>query len=386
MPFKPSTSWGSLSNGVFAPYDKRFNAHDNTFLLPLFDELNSLRSGVTPSGRRASAGVPTNISGVSTPGITVTSTVVTIESGYAGTTFNNYDCGKRLVRIETPLVSMSDCILGALQIRFAGSLDTLSWNTFDADGPYARIHTGDLRKMVQGPVRLIESNRFLNAPSDIITSGGTLLAGGLVIRGNYFGPPWNLVEDPLPWNAGRTYSQVDAVLNPTGTMFRSLIDGNIGNAPPTGTTGNSFWENYTSSGNGPHTDAIAITAAPGDGVLVERNLFDWTRNLDNALGFGVRFVSGLNDWFRLDRGNDLAEAALKIVNAVTVRENLAWFGQDTGSSPAEIAPRVATNFNGPVSFIRNFMRPNSGGNYIAGRQHVAEWTNNIDAFTNDIIP
>lgn len=320
----------------------------------------------------------------------MTDQVVTIGGAFAGDTFLNVDCGHRLLRVEKAGFQLvQDCILGAIDVRNAGTLEELSWCTFDPDGPYMRVHQGDFRNTIPTDgIRQVLHNRLLNIPSDGIVTNGTTQAGGIVIHGNYIGRPWNLVEESQPWDAGRTYSQIDTCLNAAGIRFRSRADGNIGNPPPAGATnietefGDAYWENYNGGqrGGAPHTDAIVVKGAPGDGVLVERNLIEW--GVDEVASPGP--VTGQNNWFRLDRGNSGFDE--KVTNAVTVRENMAWHDVNTGSFPIDIAPRSQVNFNGPIAFTDNFLRPRTNGLYRTGGEHIDIWTGNVDALTGDPVP
>jgi hypothetical protein len=337
-----------------------------------------LRTGVTPNGRRTTAGTAIDATTAGITGIELTATSAKILSGYTGTVVQNIDFGTRKVFIEKPLTLVEDCLMGAVECRFAGSLDTLRYNTINGTGPYARINMGNLHPLIEGPVRLIEGNRLLNPAVDAIAASGSLLTGGQIIRGNYIAPLYNLVETPAAWNAGRTYTELDVVLNGSSVPYRSLINDNIGNPVPASGAGDAFWENYDSSGSGPHGDAITVKEAPGDGILIERNLIDWTRDTDGALGLGPVLAQGVNNHSRIDTGN--SGSAGKTVNAVTWRDNMLWYGTDTSNKPVQIEPRLAT-FNGPISFIGNFMMPNSAGQYASDTGIINVWTGNVDAMT-----
>lgn len=331
------------------------------------------RSGVTPNGRRTTAS-PIDITVFTPAGVIVTDWDVTVTPAFAGTALVNYDCGPRYLKIETPLTGVTDCLYAAMDIRGAGYVDRVAWNTVDGLGPYARVQLRGLRKLLSGPWRVCEGNRYLNPPNDAIVSEGSDQPGGAIIRGNYIGPLYNLVEVPVAWDAGRTYSVVDVVLNMDNLPYRSLIDGNIGNPPPVGAVETDpFWELYTNATNGPHGDAIWITRSIGDGILIEDNMVDWVPG---------PLATGRNNVVRVDRSPNNTN----LVGPITWRENFFEFGDAGSARPIAFAERGFPGFDGPFTFVDNFLGANGSGVYIDADGKPVVWSNNVDATTGLIIP
>ncbi len=356
--------------------------------LTLRQQIDGLRDGTTPNGRQSSATL--KVIGVDTlpTGMAIVGTVVNNNS-YAGA-LEDWDFRGYNLAVKTAMGAIRNCIFGEtsvtgiiyyLDFYTTGSATVVEYNTFT--GPFTfggagtainQRLTGTGQSVTAGSAKSIRYNRFTGMGSDCIKSAGDLDAAGQIIEWNYFGPPVNLPDFPVAYNALTVYAIGDLVITGAGYVFRSLQNGNVGNTPPASKTDNAFWDNLD-----PHADAIT-TVLSINKTTIRRNLFDWT---DDPIGPDGPYPGiGRNNAFRLSRNTGVDYR----YDDVLVEENVSYHGAFE-SYPIQVSEGVATNFDGPISFIGNWIGANDNGLYFHPTTDgwVDVWTNNRDAITDALI-
>ena len=211
-----------------------------------------------------------------------------------------------------------------------------------------------------GNIPLVEYCHFTRWPSDAIKLLGAV--GGQTIRRNYFGPPENLPFNPPAWNAGTTYA-LDDLVNSGLYTYRSLINGNLGNATPINISDNAFWAVVDV-----HADALTTVAGVG-GIVIEENCFEWTLP-------PVGYARGINNIYRQSRNTGTAP----LIEGLVFQRNV--LRHNTGSSLPIALNAGGANVTGAYRLNNNWLDANASGTYAsAADTGVDEAIGNVDVDT-----
>lgn len=211
-----------------------------------------------------------------------------------------------------------------------------------------------------GSIGLVEYCSFTRWPGDHIKLLGAV--GGQTIRRNYFGPPENLPFNPPTWNAGTTYALGDLVNSGLYT-YRSLSNGNLGNATPTNISDNAFWAVVD-----PHSDALTTVAGVG-GIVIEENYFEWTLP-------PVGYARGINNAYRQSRNTGTSP----LIEGLEFRRNVVR--HTAGSSLPIALSAEGANVTGAYKLNDNWLDANVAGTYVSpANSGMDEATGNVDIDT-----
>lgn len=365
--------------------------------LTLRQQIEGLEGGtITPNGRQSTN--PLKVPGVDTlpTGVTRSGDIITMSG--TGAQLVDWDLTGHRVTIAGTDNLVEDCYWGPtenftalyfVQINASAVNPVVRYNTMDGfdghGGPGTFINmptTGSGAAATGAQGWLIEYNRYLHPNGDVLKA-----AGNGINQWNYYGPLTNYPVGTSTYSDATTYTAGQYALSSTPRLYRSLVDGNIGNAIPTGlfnrvvggTAASSV--NYSSSG----TYALGALVNSTTDYAVYRSLVSGNRG--NALTDTAAWElepSAVVVWLSLDpHGDAITQTSSDGVGCIH-RWNL--FDWDSASITRAVGTtqviRIVRNTGssvmvGPVDFTANVLNAPFKGFYAIGTGHIRDWFSTV---------
>lgn len=182
-----------------------------------------------------------------------------------------------------------------------------------------------------------------------IKSDGMKTSSGGLIEESYFDTAVALKNNPAAFDAAVTYDNGYGCTS-GGLIYRSKVDGNIGNAPPNTT----YW-----SVQPQHSDQVNPYIVSGSRLVIQRCYFNRS-NADRKFSPAGYTGVGINNSVRLDPNNGTDFEHLQ----VSVLNNVFGGGGDQASYPISMGqPGSSLNYE-PNIADANRITANSGGGYV----------------------
>lgn len=357
--------------------------------------IEGLRYRLTPNGRSSTATLKVPGSDALPAGWSIAGNLVNINAPFSGD-IENWDFRGKKLTVYTPIGAVRQNLFGEtvasgisfyVEVYVGGRISILEYNDFT--GPFGLDGAGGAIKcrndnggaLVQfGEIPTIRFNHFEGYGSDAIKAVGSYDTAGQIIEWNYFGVPVNQPQiTALVYSAAVSYALgayvIDLPNNRRGMI--SLTSSNLGNPVPTGTVSNANWRVIDA-----HGDAITVESAVNK-ITIRNNLFDWIPDPEGPLG--PYNTQGLNNVYRISRNTGSASK----IDAIEITNNVSRCGNALTQDgyPIQVSAGVVTNFNGPISFVDNWMDFNGNSAYFHPSTDgwVNTWTNNRNATTDAVI-